>query len=189
MKILRYGGLFLFVVFSCAPTAKPQAMFLENGTDYTVEGDARWHFENDELIGNSSGRSGFVMSKASYSDFILTLEFMPDSTINSGIFIRCKNRELSFEDCYEINIWDLHPKQEFRTGAVVSRFSPLQKIETLNQWNRYRIRNEKDHLQAWINDTLVVDLKDSDLKSGPIALQAAEHGTIRFRNVRLTELD
>ncbi len=164
-------------------------LFQKNGDDYKTEGEAEWRFENDELIGSLSEGAGFVMTKASYSDFMLELEFKPDSTINSGVFIRCQKRELSFEDCYEINIWDLHPKQEFRTGAVVSRFSPLKKIKTLNKWNRYRIKNEKDHLQAWINDILVVDLRDADLKNGPIALQAAEKGEIKFRNVKITKLE
>ncbi|WP_461444720.1 3-keto-disaccharide hydrolase [Maribacter sp.] len=178
-----------FLMALCSAQTEAEPIFQENGTDYTVEGEATWRFENNELIGSLSEGAGFVMTKASYSDFMLELEFKPDSTINSGVFIRCQKRELSFEDCYEINIWDLHQKQEFRTGAVVSRFSPLKKIKTLNKWNRYRIKNEKDHLQAWINDILVVDLRDADLKNGPIALQAAEKGEIKFRNVKITKLE
>ncbi|MFS4449506.1 DUF1080 domain-containing protein [Maribacter sp. 2307UL18-2] len=191
MKIKRYVLVILlpFLMALCSAQTEAEPIFQENGTDYTVEGEATWRFANDELIGSLSEGAGFVMTKASYSDFMLELEFKPDSTINSGVFIRCQKRELSFEDCYEINIWDLHPKQEFRTGAVVSRFSPLKKIKTLNKWNRYRIKNEKDHLQAWINDILVVDLRDADLKNGPIALQAAEKGEIKFRNVKITKLE
>ena len=182
--------IFLLVLgASCSGEMKPVPLFQENGNDWSMEGDAQWRFENNELIGSLTDGAGFVMTKAHYDDFMMELEFQPDSTINSGIFIRCKNRAISFEDCYELNIWDLHPKQEFRTGAVVSRFSPLKKVETLNKWNTYRIKNEKDHLQAWINDILVVDLKDQDLKSGPIALQAAEKGEIKFRNVRITKLE
>lgn len=189
MKIYILVSLLPFLTSSCSGQTEPEPIFQENGTDYTIEGDATWRFENNELIGSVSEGAGFVMTKASYSDFMLELQFKPDSTINSGIFIRCQKRELSFEDCYEINIWDLHPKQEFRTGAVVSRFSPLKKVETLNQWNRYRIKNKENHLQAWINDILVVDLSDTDLKSGPIALQAAEKGEIKFRNVKITKLE
>jgi hypothetical protein len=173
---------------ACSGESAQETLFQENGTNWIAEGEAEWRFENKELIGSLSEGAGFVMTKTSYDDFILELEFYPDSMINSGIFIRCTNRELSFEDCYEINIWDLHPKQENRTGAVVSRFSPLEKIETLNQWNTYKIKNQKDHLQAWINGVLVIDLKDQDLKSGPIALQAAENGEIKFRNVRVKSL-
>lgn len=190
MQILTTLLLVILMVSACSSVDSERPLFQEGADDYTIEGDASWDFENDELIGSVSAEgSGFVMTKESYSNFILELEFKPDSTINSGVFIRCQNRALSFEDCYEINIWDLHPKQEFRTGAVVSRFSPLKKVETLNKWNRYRIKNENDRLQAWIDDVLVIDLKDTDLITGPIALQAAEKGEIKFRNVRITELE
>lgn len=189
----KYGLSFWAVctmisAISCALQPGAELIFQENGTNWTVEGDADWRFEKNELIGSLSEGAGFVMTETAYDDFVLELEFHPDSTINSGVFIRCKQRQLSYEDCYEINIWDLHPKQENRTGAVVSRFSPLEKLETLNKWNTYKIRNEKDRLQAWINGVLVVDLKDQDLKSGPIALQAAEKGVIKFRNVKVKSL-
>jgi len=181
--------LFLTMVSSCLHTEeKKEVLFQEAATDWTMEGDAQWRFVNGVLEGSVANGAGFVMTNTSYSNFSLELEFKPDSTINSGIFIRCKHRELSFEDCYEVNIWDLHPKQENRTGAIVSRMSPLEKVHTINQWNTYKIKNNKDHLQAWINDVLVIDLKDNDRVEGPIALQAAESGTILFRNVKLTTL-
>lgn len=177
------------LVISCSEETTSVALFQENGTDWTTDGDAQWRFENNELIGSLNEGVGFLMTKASYDDFILELEFHPDSTINSGVYVRCKNREISAKDCYENNIWDLHPKQENRTGAIVGKFPPLKKLETLNKWNTYKIKNDKDHLQAWINDILVVDLKDQDLKTGPIALQAAVKGEIKFRKVSITKLE
>jgi hypothetical protein len=181
--------ILLILVSSCfEKTPSMEVLFQESATDWFSDGDAEWKFVNGELIGSLESGAGFVMTKKSYSNFILELEFNPDSTINSGIFIRCKNKELSFEDCYEVNIWDLHPKQENRTGAIVSRSSPLKKVNTLNKWNTYKIINNKDHLQVWINDVMTIDLKDKDRIEGPIALQAAESGKILFRNVRLTPL-
>lgn len=183
---------FLFCIgcISCSEkTEVTEKLFQENSTDWFSEGDAEWKFVINKLIGSLESGAGFVMTKKSYTDFMLELEFKPDSTINSGVFIRCKNQELSFEDCYEINIWDLHPKQENRTGAVVSRTSPLAKVETLNHWNSYKIKNEKEHLEVWINDVLVVDLKDKSRTEGPLALQAAESGQISFRNVKITTLN
>ena len=163
-------------------------MFSEDGDDWVANGDAEWKFVNGELVGSLDNGAGFVMTKNSYANFILELEFKPDSTINSGIFIRCKENAISNVDCYEINIWDLHPNQDSRTGAVVTRAKPLKKIETLNKWNTYKIKNYKDHLQVWINDVKLIDIKDNDLTEGPIALQAAESGKILFRNVLLTHL-
>lgn len=182
-------AIVLTTLFSCSEKATPaELLFQENATDWFSEGDAQWKFVNNELIGSLDTGAGFVMTKSSHANFVLELEFNPDSTINSGIFIRCKNKEISFEDCYEVNIWDLHPNQKNRTGAIVSRTSPLEKVATLNKWNSYKIKNEKDHLQAWINDVLVVDLTDQDLKEGPIGLQAAGNGEIKFRNVKLRSL-
>ncbi len=178
------------IIGSCAGAKIPQEiLFAENSKDWFSEGDAKWEFVNGELVGSLEAGTGFAMTKKSYKDFVLELEFKPDSTINSGVFIRCKENGISNVDCYEINIWDLHPDQKSRTGAVVTRTTPLTKVETLDKWNRYKIRNEKDHLQVWVNGVLTADLKDQDLAVGPIALQAAESGRILFRNIRLTKID
>jgi len=83
------------------------------------------------LIGIADGTGGFVMTEKSYSNFTLELEFKPDSTVNSGIYIRCKKKVLSDIDCYEVNNWDLHPQQKNRTGAIVSRTSPMKKSKNL----------------------------------------------------------
>lgn len=186
--IISVMSLLVFMV-SCFETAQEwNVLFSEDGDDRVANGDAEWKFVNGELVGSLDNGAGFVMTKNSYANFILELEFKPDSTINSGIFIRCKENAISNVDCYEINIWDLHPNQDSRTGAVVTRAKPLKKIETLNKWNTYKIKNYKNHLQVWINDVKLIDIKDNDLTEGPIALQAAESGKILFRNVLLTHL-
>ncbi|MGI9550125.1 MAG: 3-keto-disaccharide hydrolase [Aurantibacter sp.] len=189
--ILLFGlSITLFSIISCAEkNISKEVLFQENGSDWFSQGDANWKFVDGELVGSLESGTGFVMTKKSYQDFVLELEFKPDSTINSGIFIRCKENEISNIDCYEINIWDLHPDQKSRTGAVVTRSTPLAKVETLDKWNSYKIKNEKEHLQVWINGILTADMKDQDLVEGPIALQAAEAGQIMFRNVRLTQID
>jgi len=188
--ILKTGILFLLILITaCAEKSTSyEVLFQKDANDWFSEGDAEWKFIDGALKGSLENGSGFVMTKESYSDFILELEFKPDSTINSGIFIRCKENTISNVDCYEINIWDLHPDQDSRTGAVVTRAKPLKKMETLDKWNSYKIKNDKHQLQIWLNDVLMIDIKDHDLNTGPIALQAAESGEILFRNVKLTPL-
>ncbi len=51
------------------------------------------------------------MTNKTYKDFDIILEFYPDNSVNSGVFVRCKQQELSNIDCYVINIWDNHPDQ------------------------------------------------------------------------------
>jgi hypothetical protein len=164
-------------------------LFQEQGTSWFEGGEARWDFENNELTGTASGASGFVMTKESYRNFELELEFYPDSTINSGVFVRCSKEEISNVDCYEMNIWDLHPDQKSRTGSVVTRAVPEAHVETLDKWNTYRILCSDDHIQTWVNGVLTIDLENQDLSEGYIALQAAEKGAIKFRNVRLKLLE
>ncbi|WP_431174260.1 3-keto-disaccharide hydrolase [Flagellimonas flava] len=175
-----------FLLFSCN---RKEQLFNENVNDWFEKGDATWSFDKGELVGTSAEGSGFVMTNNSYKDFSLELEFYPDSTINSGVFLRCKEHNIDAADCHEINIWDLHPNQDFRTGAVVTKAVPLAKVTTLNQWNTYKIKNQDDRVQVWVNDTLTVDLRDDSLVEGFIGLQAAGKGKIKFRNVTVESLD
>ncbi len=178
-------ALIFFCFSSCDQKEK---MLNENFDGWQIFGGAEWKFNEGELIGTVKDSVGFVMTENKYTDFILELEFKPDSTINSGIYIRCQNKEISFTDCYEINIWDLHPNQDFRTGAIVNRATPLNYVETIGEWNTYKIQIKGDHLQAWINDIPTADLKDSSLAEGYIALQAMGTGEVRFRNVKFQSL-
>ena len=164
-------------------------MFEENDSSWYEGGDAEWKFMDGELIGSAKANSGFVMTKDSYKDFELTLEFNPDSTVNSGIFVRCKVKELTNIECYEMNIWDLHPDQKSRTGSVVSRAEPEAYVETLDKWNTYKIVCRGKKIQTWVNKVLTIDIENEDLVEGYIALQAAETGTIKFRNIRLKLLE
>lgn len=179
--ILLYAGL-IFFNFSCQ---RPTPLFEPGMTNWEEKGEASWQFDTGGFGGTANDNAGMLVTKQTYQDFELTLEFQPDSTVNSGIFIRCANQELSFTDCYEINIWDLHPNQSFRTGAIVARASPLDFVQTLNKWNTYRIKCQGDRIQAWVNGVLTADLRDSSRPSGYIALQAAGTGRINFRNVQL----
>ena len=87
----------------------------------------------DAFTSRVTDKMGFVMTERPYIDLELELEFWPESTVNFGVFIRCKEQEISFTDCCELNIWDLHPQQENRTGAVVSRATPLTQVKTIGR--------------------------------------------------------
>ncbi len=177
--------LMTMLLFSCK---KSKPLFEPNSDSWLQKGDAKWEFANGEIYGSLLEGSGFIMTKDVYKDFELELEFYPSESINSGVFVRCKDHELSYTDCYEINIWDEHPDQPNRTGAIVSRTNPTKYVKTINKWNTYKIVCKNDHIQAWINDILVADLLNDDLKEGYIGLQADQIGSVKFRNVRIRVL-
>ena len=186
--------LALTFMYACTSSSsdktEPSVLFTENADDWSIEGGAEWSFENGELVGVADSITGFVVSKESFKDFELNLEFKPDSTINSGVYVRCEsNGNTTPDNCYEINIWDLHPNQDYRTGAVVLKANPLAMVETLNKWNTYKIKCQGGRIQAWVNGTQTADLQDTDFSEGNIALQAASVGEVRFRNVAVKALN
>ena len=106
---LIISAVALLLIISCNNSQKT---FGENIGEWEVFGNADWDFSNNELKGEVKDGDGFVITKQTYKDFTLEVEFKPDSTINSGVFVRCKNaNDINPIDCYELNIWDLHPDQ------------------------------------------------------------------------------
>ena len=162
-------------------------LFSEDDTNREIVGDASWRYEGNVIIGYDGG-SGFMVTREAYDDFELTAEFYPDSDINSGIFIRCPKGEFTATGCYEINIWDNHVNQDFRTGSIVTRGKPLALVNSVDKWNTYRIRASGDHIEVWLNDIKTADIRDQTSSAGHVALQVNGQGTIQFRNVRLTPL-
>ena len=189
MNILKitFGFLLGLMILGCSLQG-PVNPNLFSSQDWVTFGEAEWKYQGKEIVAKiDSGMSGF-MTKAIYSDFELMVDFYPDSTINSGIFTRCQERVLSATDCYEFNIWDNHPNQSYRTGALVTHGPPLAHVNCIDQWNTYKIRCEGSQLKAWINNQLVVDQSDDQLEQGFLSLQAAGQGKIRFRNLRFKAL-
>ncbi len=186
-RLTSLGLFFLFLMFnSCGSgESSEKVIFQEDSKEWFQEGRAAWKFDGDQLIGTSLGGSGFVMTNKKYQNFTLSLEFYPDAGINSGVFVRCKNKDISNSDCYEMNIWDYHPDQESRTGSIVTRAKPLANVETIGKWNSYKITCEGNHIRTWINGKLTADIYDDNLSEGYIALQAAQPGRIKFRNVKI----
>ena len=153
-------------------------------------GDARWLISDSAITAEGSG-DGFLLTEGVYGNFELTLEFWVDATTNSGIFIRCSDRQRIHPDtCYEMNIWDEHPQQEARTGAVVFRFMPpLVNVDTIGKWNSYVIRAQGSHILVSVNGQVTAELQDASVIEGFIALQHQQEGTVRFRNIQLRRFE
>ncbi len=162
-------------------------LFEENSTAWFIDGDSKWKFEKNELIGVADSTTGFVITHDKYRNFELSLEFKPDSTINSGVFVQCAMPEMSAASCQELNIWDLHPNQKFRTGAITTKVEPYEIVETLNVWNTYKAITQEGSIKVYVNDILTSSMEKDTLVEGHIGLQAMGNGTIRFKNIRLKE--
>ena len=163
---------------------------LFNGTDLTnwaVLGDGNWRVEDGAITADQSSAASYLVTDRSFEDFELELEFWVNSEANSGVFIRCADPDSVDEvSCYEVNIFDTRPDQTYRTGSIMNIAAPAEFVYTGGQWNRFRITAAGDRLRVVLNGRDMVDVEDSSLTAGPIALQHGS-GTVRFRNVRLRE--
>lgn len=190
VKISRLKFTLIFsLLLSALSCEQSKTLFQESGNDWKSYGEANWFFSNDVLTGEIKNGDGYLITKQHYNNFELKLEFNTYSTINSGIFIRCNSENMTPKTCYELNIWDLHPDQSNRTGAIVARANPLANVTTINQWNTYRILAKESQLKVWINDTLTIDTIDSFSTTGYIGLQAKGNGEVSFRNLNITTLN
>src|ERR1700749_4741728 len=77
--------------------------------DWTEVGKANWEMKDGALVADKlDGKDpSYLVSKDSYKDFQIRAEFWTDEEANSGIFIRCDQRDkIDSKLCYEVNIFD-----------------------------------------------------------------------------------
>ena len=102
---------------------------MENFTDL---GGANWRAEGGAIVADRrpGNHSTFLVSKKSYKDFQIRVEFRVSDGANSGIYMRCADtRPMTDRTCYEANIFDRRPDPTYGTGAIVhlSPVSPMPK--------------------------------------------------------------
>ena len=153
---------------------------------WATSGDANWSLV-DGAVEATSG-NGHLISENSYSDFVFTLEFWVDDPANSGVFIRCADRDaIGPDSCYEVNIYDQREDQTYRTGGIVNFAAPTVQIDAGGQWITYEIRAEGTRLLVTLNGTVTVDIEDNTYSDGPFTLQYGS-GVVKFRNVQIQRL-
>ena len=155
-----------------------------NWNQFTPIGNANWRVV-DGAVQADNGMAGFLVSKASYGDFDMHVEFWASPDANSGVFIRCENpKEVTAMNAYEVNIFDTRPDQTYRTGAIVDVAKPMNMVNTGNRWNTLDITAKGPRLTVRVNDMPMVDAQDMKHARGPFALQGAA-GTVKFRRVQI----
>ena len=180
-------------------------------------GKAMYRIENGELIGTSQPNTpnSFLCTTREFTNFILELEFKVAPGLNSGVQIRSQDTASQVEwkgktykgaagrvHGIQVEIdpsaraWSGGLYEEGRRGWLndLKENEAARKAFKQNEWNRYRIEANRDHITTAINDVPAADLHDPHSKSGFIALQV--HGVgkrtndleVRFRNIRIMEL-
>lgn len=162
------------------------------------------------------GDGGDLMTKESYKDFELNLEWKISNCGNSGIFfnvVEDKKHCCTWQTGPEMQILDntCHPDTKYETHRAGDLYDMLPcEYVTVNpalQWNKVRIISKDGNVEFWLNGYKVVDFaignedwskmisksKFKDMTdfgqsdSGHIALQ--DHGDpVWFRNIKIRRL-
>lgn len=185
--------LFMSLSSALAYCADNDWITLIDGTEgidnFKLVGDANWSAQSNAIQATEGSGASFLVSKQSYSDFSLRVEFWASDDANSGIFMRCQDpATINDRNCYEANIFDQRPDPSFGTGGIVHIAAVDEpRPKAGDKWNVYLITLRGDHLVVELNNQKTVDVRDSQFTSGPFALQWGR-GVLRFRKVAIREL-
>lgn len=150
-----------------------------------------------------SKKNVWVVSDLQLANFILEAEAkMPDTKINSGIGFRLQG-EKGKPKGYQCEIMDAIPGKNggmygIGTGGWLypGKGNQAEYEERINgvikrdDWNKYKIHCEGEHIRIYVNDKLITDTKHSANLSGYFGIQhhGGNAGTMKFRNLRVQEL-
>jgi Domain of Unknown Function (DUF1080) len=155
-----------------------------------VGGEANWAAVDGAITATQGGKdASYLVTKRSYGDFEIRVEFWSSDDANSGVFVRCQDPgKITDENCYEANIFDQRPDPTYGTGAIVKvAKAPDPMPKAGGKWNTYEITAKGNRLVLVLNGVKTVDIQDGKFANGPIALQWGR-GTIKFRKLEIRPL-
>ncbi len=211
MKLLQRLTIGLLVITSLNVAAQaPQKGVWKNlfdGKDLSgwkqLNGKAKYEVMSGQIIGTTvlNEPNSFLATEQEYGDFILELELLVDTSMNSGIQIRSLSKP-EYQDGrvhgYQVEIdpseraWSGGLYEEARRGWLYPlALNPTAKRAFKNnQWNKYRIECIGHTIRTWVNGVPAAHVVDAETPKGFIALQvhginnakqAGKH--IRWRNI------
>jgi hypothetical protein len=193
MKLAALAASAVLVV-GCAGSGSGWVTLIDGGNgmeNFDQFREANWQAKDGAIQADRGGKDpAYLVSKKSYGDFEARVEFWASDDANSGVFLRCQNRQdIGDETCYEANIFDQRPDPSYATGAIVKVATVPKDFERAGgKWNSFEITAHGNHLVVVMNGRKTVDVVATrNHMAGPIALQWGR-GTIKFRKLQIREL-
>lgn len=221
-RLLPFGGLLLA---SCAAMHVPSQggawKPLFDGTSsaawrgyQTATMPAGWAVENGALV--KHGIAGDIMTRETFGDFELEIEWKLEKGGNAGIFYRATEE---YDKIYwsgtEYQLLDDANAPDGRTrltsaGAAYGLYPAAEgALKPAGEWQKTRIVIKKNHVEHWLNGVKVTEytLWSDDWKAkvkaskfakysnygvaarGAIGVQGDHNGTLALRNIRIRPLD
>lgn len=186
---------------------------------WTVRGGtAKYEVADGAIVGTTvDGSPNTFICRGPYGDFELEFDVRCDLKLNSGVQIRSHVYEKDTpqpsnpkrirkagevygyqceidraEDGVSGNFWDEGRRTKWLDD--LSQKTGAAKAFRNDEWNRYRIVAQGDHIRSWVNGVPCADFHDATDASGFIGLQVhgIKPGTgpyqVRWKNIRIREL-
>jgi len=161
-----------------------------NMGDWNRVGETNWRLEDGAVVADKRTSQGtaHLVSKTSYQDFQLYVEFWASDDANSGVFLRCSNPDnIGARTCYEVNIFDQRPDPTYGTGAIVYFVEVHPMPKAGGKWNTFEITAKGRHITVMLNGQKTAELHNGLFTEGPFTLQHGS-GVIKFRKVAVKPL-
>lgn len=155
--------------------------------DWGTLGETNWRLEDGAVVADKKTSKGaaYLITKKSYKDFVLHIEFWASDDANSGIFFRCsKPEKVNDRTCYEANIYDTRKDPSYGTGAIVRHVEIDSMPKAGGKWNTYEITAKGRDITVVLNGKQTAKLRSGLHTEGPFALQHGK-GVIKFRKVAI----
>ncbi len=173
---------------------------------HVTGGKATFAIENGELVGRAAPGStnSWLVSDATYGDYIMEYDAKTDPALNSGVMIRGQSRpdyRNGVVHGYQAEIdpspraWSagLYDEQRRQWLYTLGRNDAARRSFKSGDWNHYRIEAIGNRLRTWINGVPAADVIDDVDARGFIAFQvhaisdaeAVRKPEVRFRNIRI----
>ena len=151
-------------------------------------GDSNWNLGEGAVMADKGGKTpSYLVSKESYGDFDLRVEFWATADANSGVFLRASDpAKVGAATAFEVQIADARTDGT-GTGAITDLAKVLPPLKTAGEWNRFEISARGTQLTVTLNGKPVASAQSAKYARGPIALQHVT-GTVKFRRVEIRPL-
>ena len=177
-----------------------------DGWKKSAENEKSIRLEDGAIVANGNRCHLFyVGNDKPFKDFHFTAEVMTKPSANGGIYFHTKYQEegwpLTGHECQVNNSYSRDPQ---KTGGVYKVAKVLEAPAKDNEWFKYEIIVQGNHVVVKINGKVTADYmenpeelaKDESIEpgrrigQGTFALQAHDPGsTVLYRNIRVKRLD
>ncbi|MDO6446965.1 DUF1080 domain-containing protein [Colwellia sp. 1_MG-2023] len=171
-----------------------------------INGSATYEVIDGAIVGTSvkNSRNSFLVTEATYSDFIMEFEAKVDSPLNSGVQFRSLSKADHMNGRVHGYQLEIDPSKRAWTGGIYdeARLGWIYPLSTnpkgraayqADQWNKFRIEAIGDSIRTYVNGVPTANLIDNTTAAGFFGLQVHDIGNdmsklgkkVRWKNLRI----